>query len=156
MIKGLARMSGLLLGFWAMIFRCVLSIMLLAALPLGDYGFRGTSKLIFTLVPIAGFFSLGFGSLVYLNSEAQIRGVLRRFTSDQAEILQREANELFDPLAGHLAPDPAGLKQITDWHDRVVAGGHYGSRVRIGLSILLPLLLPIVSLIQTAFGWLFS
>lgn len=155
LIKGLARMSGLLLGFWAMIFLCVVSIMLLAVVPLGEFAFRGSSKLLFTLVPIAGFFSLGFGSLVYLKSEAQIRAVLRRFTGDQAEILQREANELLDPLAGHLAPDPAKLERITDWHDRIVAGGQYGSRVRVGLSILLPLLLPIVSLVQTAFGWLF-
>jgi hypothetical protein len=139
LIKGLARMGGLLLGFWAMIFLCVLSIMLLAVIPLGDYAFAGTSKLLFTLVPIAGFFSLGFGSLVYLKSEAQIRNVLRRFTSDQAGILQRDAK----------------LEQIADWHDRIVAGGLYGSRVRVGLSILLPLLLPIVSLVQTAIGWLF-
>jgi hypothetical protein len=155
LIKGLARLGGLLLGFWAMIFLGVLSIMLLAVIPLGDYAFRGSSKLLFTLIPIAGFFSLGFGSLVYLTSESQIRGVLRRFTSDQAGILQRAANGLLDPLAGRLGPDPAELERIADWHDRIVAGGLYGSRVRVGLSIVLPLLLPVVSLIQTAFGWLF-
>ena len=155
LIKGLARLGGLLLGFWAMIFLCVLSIMLLAALPLGIYAFGGSSKLLFILVPIAGFFSLGFGCLIYLASEGQIRNVLRRFTNDQAEILQYAANDLLDPIAGRVAPDPAALKQIGEWHDRIVAGGQYGSRVRVGLSILLPLLLPIVSLVQAAAGLLF-
>ena len=155
LIKGLARLGGQLLGFWAMIFLTVLSIMLLAVFPLGAYAFAGSSKLLFTLVPIAGFFSLGFGCLVYLASEGRIRNVLRRFTNDQAEILQYAANDLLDPTAGRVCPDPAALRQIMDWHDRIVAGGQYGSRVRVGLSILLPLLLPIVSLVQTAVGWLF-
>jgi hypothetical protein len=154
LIKGLARMSGHLLGFWAMIFLCVLSSMLLAALPLGAFGFKGSSWLLFTLVPITGFFSLGFGSLVYLVSEAQIRTVLKRYTSLHAAALQREVNALFEPGTRQTKAAGEALKRTAELHDRILAGGAYGSRLRAVLSVALPLLLPIVSIIQTAVGWL--
>ena len=97
-------------------------------------------------MPIAGFFSLGLGSLVYLRTEARIRATLQRFVNAQAAMLQQRSNALIDPGANRVPEDADALRQLTEWQDRFLAGGRYGSRAGAGISIALPLLLPLLTL----------
>lgn len=152
LVKGLAKLGGQVLAFWASVFLLIISIMLLALLP-GDYELAWSSRFLAVLIPIAGFFSFGFGTIVYLESEMRIRAVLRRFVQRHAALLQQRANAILNPAAGRVPDDPGALQRLADWHDRIIAGGHYGSRVRASLSLLLPFI-PLVSLSQALYTWL--
>lgn len=147
LVVGLARLSSRVLIFWVMIFLTILSSMLLAVPDLGVYAFPPRSAFLLVLIPVAGFFSLGVGSLVYVGSEARIRSELRRFTQQRLEAIREKGNAPF--LKGvPNAAQRAELKELADLHDRVVAGGKYGSPVGAMLSLALPLALPIVSVVK--------
>lgn len=149
LVKGLSKLNSQVLGFWASIFFLILTSMLLAVIPAEDYRLDQGSLLLFLMVPTTGFFSLGFGALVYLRAEARIRATLHRFTHKQAELLQEQSNAIFDP-GRHLVPKTSGpLDRLTERQGRILAGGRYGSRAAAGLSIAMPLALPVVSLIVT-------
>jgi hypothetical protein len=147
LVQGLAKLGSQVLIFWAVIFLAILSSVLLALPWLGDHGLGQASKFVMLFVPLAGFITLGMGSLVYLRSEAKIRAALRSFTENQAAVLQERMNTLLDPLAGRIPHDEAEIARLTEWHDRILAGGRYGSRVGTAVSIALPLLLPAVSFV---------
>lgn len=147
LVKGLSKLGSQVLIFWALIFLLILSGMLLAFVPPKAYRLDPDSQLLFLLVPIAGFFSLGFGSLIYLGSEARIRSTLHRFTHAQARLLQKKSNALIYPSRGLVSDVTGEAERLTEWQDRILAGGRYGSRAGAGLSIALPLTLPALSLI---------
>jgi hypothetical protein len=151
LVRGVARVGGQMVLFWAMIFVAILSIMLLALLPLGDYGFAGRSPLLAFVIPTAGFASLGYGSLVYLRSEAAIRAALGRFAATQAEILQSRCNERLYPSAGRVPDSAEEIERISALHDRILSGARYRNRVGIGLSLTLPFVMPLLSLVQAVF-----
>lgn len=152
LVAGLSKLSGQVMIFWLMLFLTIVSSMLLAAPWPADYAFDPQSRFLLILVPVAGFFSLGFGSLVYLASEAKIRAVLRRFTHAELEQVRRRSNALFAACATASAEDRKALADLADLHDRVVAGGRYGSRLGAALSLVLPLALPIVSVVKLVLG----
>jgi hypothetical protein len=145
-VKGLARLGTQVLIFWVLIFLAIASCMFVAVLP-EPYYLPATSLLLSTMIPISLFFSLGFGTLVYLGSEASIRAALQRFTALQTAGLQHRMNELLFPAEGTLPSDTKELDRLIGWHDRITGGGRYGSRIGAAVSITLPLLLPVVSLI---------
>ncbi|HTU12817.1 MAG TPA: hypothetical protein VMG08_18145 [Allosphingosinicella sp.] len=147
LVRGLSKLCTQVLIFWIFIFIAVISIMLLAVVPPDSYRLTANSSLLFTLVPIAGFFSLGFGALVYVTNEANIRATLQRFTYEQALALQTASNQLLYPTKERIPEDQATLDRLAALHDRILAGGRYGNRVGISVSIALPLLMPIASLI---------
>jgi hypothetical protein len=145
LVLGLSKLGGRILRAWAMIFLSIVAIMVLAALP-APYGLPHDSLVLFLLVPIAGFFSLGYGSLVYLQTEAVIRAALRRFTLARALPIQQRANELAQ-LGARLDQDGAAeLERLRVLAAQIVAGGHYGNRPLTMLSIALPLIMPVLSL----------
>jgi hypothetical protein len=148
LVVGLSRLGGQVLIFWLMLFLTIVSSMLLAAPWPGEYGFTLKSWFLRILVPVAGFFSLGFGSLVYLASEARIRAILRRFTLQRLTPVRKRSNDLFPKSAVGSPEQRAVLAGLADLHDRVVAGGKYGSRLGTVLSLALPLTLPILSIIK--------
>lgn len=152
LVKGVASLAQQMLAFWAMIFLAILSIVLLALDPLGEYGFAVRSPLLRLVVPTAGFASLGYGSLVYLRSEAAIRTTLRRFAAAQSDVLQRRCNERLDPLAGRVPTKAGELEPMSGWHDRIVAGARYGNRLGTVLSFTLPFVMPLLSLVRALFG----
>ncbi|HEX6375306.1 MAG TPA: hypothetical protein VFZ91_06260 [Allosphingosinicella sp.] len=155
LVQGLSKLGSQVLVFWVLIFVAILSSMLLALPWLGEYRLPEDSIFLLIFVPVAGFISLGIGSLVYLRSEARIRASLRRFTQSEAAVLQRRIGALLDPLAGRLPDDGAELARLTAWHDRILAGGRYGSRAGTAVSIALPLLLPALSFVRSvAETWL--
>jgi hypothetical protein len=152
LIKGLSKLGSQVLTFWALIFLLVLSSMLLAFAPPGQYELTRHSSFLFLLVPIAGFFSLGLGCLLYLQTEARIRATLQRFVTDQAKLLQKQSNAMIDPLENRWPQDPDALKRLSEWQDRILAGGRYGSRAGTGISIALPFLLPLLTVALKLFG----
>jgi hypothetical protein len=152
LVRGVAGLGQQMVAFWAMIFVAILSIMLLALAPLGDYGFAARSPFLAFVVPTAGFASLGYGSLIFLRSEAAIRSTLRRFAAAQAEVLQKRCNTRLDPLAERLPADGAELERLSRWHDQILAGARYHNRLGAGLSLALPFIMPLLSLMHAAFG----
>lgn len=150
-VQGLAKLGTQVLIFWVLIFLAIASIMLLVITP-DPYKLPSTSRLLSTMVPISLFFSLGFGTLVYLASESAIRAALKRFTGSHAAALQERMNEILSPAEGSVPPDAAELDRLLIWHDRVIAGGHYGSRIGATVSIALPLIMPVVTLILSQFS----
>ncbi|HEY0414384.1 MAG TPA: hypothetical protein VGD66_14710 [Allosphingosinicella sp.] len=152
LVRGVASLGQQMVAFWAMIFLAIASIMLLALAPLGTYGFTGRSPLLAFVVPTAGFASLGYGSLIYLRSEAGIRSTLRRFALAQAEGLQRRCNERLDPLAERMPDDAADVERMSGWHDRILAGARYNNRLGTGFSFALPFVMPLLSLAQFVLG----
>ncbi|MDB5691177.1 MAG: hypothetical protein JWO81_240 [Alphaproteobacteria bacterium] len=150
LVKGLARLGTQVLIFWVFIFLATLSSMVLAVLPTG-WNLPPDSWLLFLMVPVCGFFSLGFGSIVYLESEDVIRSTLQRFTNEAASKLQAASNALLDPRSGKVPDSRERLDLLAGWHDRILEGGRYGSRIRAAVSIALPLLLPVASIIVQIF-----
>jgi hypothetical protein len=151
LVRGLAKLGAQVLTFWVCIFLAILSSMLLAVLPIGVYRLPPDSVLLFTMVPITGFFSLGFGTLVYLDTEARIRSNLQRFVHKQARILQEKVNALSWPAKGRPLSGAVSLERLAALHDQILAGGRYGSRASAAVSIALPLLMPVASLVVSLF-----
>ena len=148
LVVGLARLAGQVLIFWLMLFLTIVSSMILAAPWPDGYAFTTNSLFLRLLVPVAGFFSLGFGSLVYLGSEAKIRATLRRFTQERLTLVRRRSNEIFPDCAADSPERRKMLAELADVHDRVVAGGKYGSRIGTAISFALPVTLPILSIVK--------
>lgn len=153
LVRGVARLGGHMVIFWSTIFVAILSIMLLALPLAGRFGFVGRSPFLAVVVPIAGFASLGYGSLIYLRSEAAIRAALRRFAAAQAEALQSRCNALLSPAAGYLPQTSDEIDRLSGWHDRILAGARYRNRLGTGLTLTLPFILPLLSLVRAIFGW---
>lgn len=154
LVQGLAKLGSQVLVFWVLIFVAILSSLLLALPWPYGYGLRANAPFLVFFVPLAGFVSLGVGSLVYLRSEAKVRAALRNFTESQAAVLQERINALLDPLAGRIPHDEAEIARLTEWHDRILAGGRYGSRVGTAVSIALPFLLPAFTVLRTLYDGL--
>jgi hypothetical protein len=152
LVRAVASLGQQMVALWAMIFVAILSIMLLGADFLGPYGFSGRSPFLWFVVPVAGFASVGYGSLVYLRSEAAIRAALRRFAAAQAEALQRRCNAQLDPAADRLPDDPGEVERISGWHDQILAGARYGNRLGTVLSFALPFIMPLLSLVRALLG----
>jgi hypothetical protein len=147
LVRGLARLANQVLTFLAFIFLLVASAMLLAVVPKDSYSLEPESRLLLLMVPSTCFVCLGIGSLVYLGTEAAIRRTLQGFTLRQAATVEREGNRLFHSR-GTIGPEKAGeLDQLARLHDRIVAGGRYGSRLGAAISITLPLAMPLLSLV---------
>lgn len=153
LVRGVAGLGRQMLILWAMIFLAILSIMLLGADFVGEYRFQGRSPLLWFVVPTAGFASVGYGSLLYLRSEAAIRETLGRFAAAQVEALHRLANARLDPAAGRLPEDPGEAERLNAWHDRILAGARYGNRFGTVLSVTLPFAMPVLTLVRALFGW---
>jgi hypothetical protein len=84
-----------------------------------------------------------------------MRDLLRRFTYERAAGLQEEVDALFHPAARRTGADREHLQRLADWHDRILAGAHYGSPFKTGFNILLPIILPTaIGVIQIVQGWL--
>jgi hypothetical protein len=152
LVRGVARLGGQMVLFWSAIFIAILSIMLLALPLVGRYGFAAPSPFLTVVVPTAGFASLGYGSLIYLRSEAAIRATLRRFASAQAEALQSRCNALLSPAAGCLPQAADELERMSGWHDRILAGARYRNRLGTGLTLTLPFVLPLLGLVRALLG----
>lgn len=151
LVKGLAKLSSQVLTFLAFIFLLLASGMLLAAIPWDRYALDAGSWLLLLMVPTSCFFSLGFGSVVYLNAESKIRRTLLYFTLKRAADLQEESNRILYSSNGFGRGEQEELERLAKLQDRILAGGRYGSRIGAAVSITLPLIMPVIGLIIEAF-----
>ena len=147
LILGFSRLNRAILVFWSMIFLLVLSGLLLV-LPGKPFGLVPGSPFLFVLVPISAFFSLGLGTLIYLGGEAVIGTALRRYILKRVEPLQREINALLQGPGRDDEASEAKAERLVQLHDRIIAGGRYGSRLATGVSLALPLAMPAIGLID--------
>jgi hypothetical protein len=97
-------------------------------------------------VPITGFFSIGLGTIVFLRSEAAIRGVVKDVTRSTLRFIEREVADLSIRLK---ELDEAHLKRLMELsalHNGVAKAGSYRSLIISGLSVLIPFIIPVASL----------
>jgi hypothetical protein len=116
-----------------------------------NFGLKfSNSSFVLAEMSITGFFSIGFGTIVFLRSEAAIRRAVENVTQSTLRLIEDKAGD----LAIHLqSPDEAGLarlEKLNALHTEVATAGSYRSLIVSSLSIVLPFI-PLASLIKTAF-----
>jgi hypothetical protein len=148
LVQGLARLNWAVLAFFAIAFLVWSSIMLLLV-PEAPFGMDDHSPFLFVLVPIVGFCDVGVAALVYLTAEARIGTTLRRYAQERAEALQGEVIALLDPPWDDASA--ARLDRLTRLHGQILAGGRYGSHAGQAVSLVLPLTLPAIGIIEKIF-----
>jgi hypothetical protein len=97
-------------------------------------------------VLITGIFSIGFGTIVFLRSEATVRGVVGKVTRTTLRLIEDTVAGLFSQLN---ALDEPGWKRLTEFkslHADVAAAGTYRSVIISGVSVLVAFV-PLISLL---------
>lgn len=148
LVKGLERLNRAVLVFFVTAFLVWSSIMLLLV-PEAPFGLDDHSPFLFVLVPAVGFCSVGLGALVYLGAEARIGTTLRRYARERAAALQREVAALLESPWDEASA--ARYERLTRLHDQILAGGRYGSRVGQVVSLVFPLTLPVIGVLEKIF-----
>lgn len=95
-------------------------------------------------VPIAGFFSIGLGSIVFLSSEASIRSAVETYKRLALRKIENNTR-LMESLESIEKSDIDKLKEINLLHDAIAGSGSYGNIFSSALGIISPLV-PIISL----------
>lgn len=147
LIQGLARLNRTILAYWGFVFLILATIMLLV-LPPEPFGLTGHSPFLFILFPILAFFSLGGGALIYLESEFLIADAVRRCSQERVNELQREIVALLNGRQDGDEGSAAQLERLMRLHDRMIAGGRYGSRFGTAFGVALPFVFPAIGLIE--------
>ncbi len=104
------------------------------------------------VVPTASFFSVGVGTVVFLNSERDIRSVVNGVAASTLRSTEREIAELFSRRSGLDELQWEQLQGLMSLHDKIVAAGSYRSALFSWLSILVPLVVPLVTAIVDAWS----
>lgn len=97
------------------------------------------------VVPLASFFSVGFGTVVFLNSEHAIRSVVREIATSTLLSTEREIADLLKRRSSLDELQWQRLQGLMSLHEKVVATGSYRSALVSGLSILVPLVVPVIT-----------
>ena len=97
-------------------------------------------------VLITGFFSIGFGTIVFLRSEAAIRLVVEDVTRATLRLIEAEVARLRNRFKELSEVDWRRLTELNLLHDKVAMAGSYRSVIISGLSVLVPFVIPVVSL----------
>jgi len=105
------------------------------------------------VVPTASFFSLGVGTIVFLNSERDIRHVVNEVAASTLRTTEREIADLFNRRDELDQAARDRLKELMSLHEKLAATGwyrSYRSALFSVLSILAPFAGPIVSILLWA------
>jgi hypothetical protein len=97
-------------------------------------------------VLITGFFSIGFGTIVFLRNEAALRQAVNTVTRSTLRLVEIEVADLSHRL-GEL--DEANWKRLAELnalHKEVATAGSYRSIIVSGLSVMVPFVIPLISL----------
>jgi hypothetical protein len=119
--------------------------------------FRSISVYLFALIPsqnsfvffevlITGFFSIGFGTVIFLRSEAAIREAVNKTTCSTLSAIEFEVADLSSRIGGL---DEAKWKRLTELHSlhrEVAMAGSYRSAIVSGISVMVPFVVPIIPL----------
>ncbi len=96
------------------------------------------------MVPIASFFSVGFGTIVFLNSERDIRYVVNKIAASTLHSMEHEIAELLNRRSSLDELQWKRLEVLTSLHQRI-ATSSYRTALRSGLSVFIPFVGPVVS-----------
>ena len=97
-------------------------------------------------VLVTGFFSIGFGTIVFLRNEAALRQAVNTVTRSTLRLVEIEVADLSNRLG---ALDEANWKRLTELnalHKEVATAGSYRSIIVSGLSVMVPFVIPLISL----------
>jgi len=97
-------------------------------------------------VLVIGFFSIGFGTVVFLRNEAALRQAVNTVTRSTLRLVEIEVADLSHRL-GEL--DEANWKRLAELnalHKEVATAGSYRSIIVSGLSVMVPFVIPVISL----------
>lgn len=97
------------------------------------------------VVPLASFFSVGFGTIVFLGSERDIRSVVREIATSTLLSTEHEIADLLSRRGSLDNLEWERLQELMSLHEKVSATGAYRSALVSGLSILVPLVVPLIT-----------
>lgn len=154
LVEAVARIGRVILLFWVGI---AFSIALI--LPAGlDWSYAGglrlhkeTALFVALEVPVAGFFSIGVGVLVFLSAEAAIRSAVRTSQLRTLERLDGEAAAQIARIDQIGSDELKRVGEIRALHAALAGNGAYRSLFVGSLSVLLPFV-PLFSLAITLLG----
>ncbi len=136
LIAEIASIGRRILFFW---FGIALSIATL--IPL----FRHLTSFILVVVPITMFFSIAFGTIVFLTAEHAIRRVVRDKSSSTLADLEEEISRLFDQREILTAAQWEEFALLKQMHKELSSAGGYRGYLPSILSLIPPLLGPAVA-----------
>jgi hypothetical protein len=102
------------------------------------------------VVPVASFFSVGFGTVVFLNSEEDIRSVVKKLSRATLNSLEKEIEDLFSRRSTLDESQWERMRVSMTSRDQLIATGSYRSAVFSWFNILGPLALPLIPAIVEA------
>jgi hypothetical protein len=97
-------------------------------------------------VLITGFFSIGFGTIIFLRSEAALRRAVKKVTLSTLRVAEKEVAELSIRLGELDEANWKKLTQLSSLHNEVATAGSYRSLILSGLSVFVPFVIPLLSL----------
>jgi len=96
------------------------------------------------VAPVASFFSVGFGTIVFLNSEEDIRSIVKKLSRATLNSLEKEIEDLFSRRSTLDESQWERMRVSIASRDHLIATGSYRSAVFSWLNILGPLALPLI------------
>jgi hypothetical protein len=157
LVESIARIGRVILLFWVGI---AFSIALIVPagldwsaprtawlrIMLPDAWLKETVSFVAVEVPIAGFFSIGVGVLVFLSAEAGIRAAVRMARLRSLERIDAEMGSRLDSLDRLTTEEIQRLQELRTLHSAVASTDSYRSLLISSLSVLLPFV-PLLSLL---------
>jgi hypothetical protein len=137
LISQISAISRRILLFWIGIACAVATLVLL---------FRDLEWFVLLVVPTASFFSLVFGSVVFLESEHHIHRVARKATASTLAVIEEDLGRYFSRRARLSQAEWARLEKYHALHETLSKSASYRSISLSALSLLIPLAGPAVSL----------
>jgi hypothetical protein len=163
LVKAIAAVGQHILLFWVGI---AVSIALLVpfvsigsnvGFGLHDYSnwlslFNAGSAFAWVVVPITSVFSLPFGTVVFRRSENAIRKAVAEVVHNTLRSTEREIADLFAQRTELSESKWRQLHELVSLHRSLTTAGLYRSFLISGLSLFVPLIGPVVSLLKLLFG----
>jgi hypothetical protein len=137
-VLNVARIAKRVLLFWVGIGISVLTLLIF---------FRHLAWFSLFVVPTASFFSLGFGTLMFLHSEWHIRRVVDEAAMATLRSLDTELTSLLDRFPRLDEKEWSNLKELTSVRAQVANAGRYQTIGLSALSIFVPFVGPLVTVL---------
>ena len=97
-------------------------------------------------VIVIGFFSIGFGTIVFLRNEAALRQAVNTVTRSTLRLVEIEVADLSHRLGALDEANWSRLAELNALHKEVATAGSYRSIIVSGLSVMVPFVIPLISL----------
>ena len=141
-VRETALVGRIALSFWALIAFAILTLLPLSWLLIGN---EGSNLFVDLLVPIASFFSLGVGTIVFLRSERNLKDFVKQRLDRTLDSLEKEINGLFARRTELADADWKRLEELRAVHKDLQSNGYYQSFGAKGLSFALPFVTPLTA-----------